>query len=133
MVEGIRHTSVMELLRSVSCMSLSTQLLALVLLLSRCYTPPANTECRRQNTTSTSYNRWPCSSCHSWVSFITLVFKLTLACCHSIKLYENRTYTPHATRSSRVKSQRQEYTEQCTTENNNIYIYNYVKNCNRTH
>ena len=43
-----------RLLRSVSCMSLSTQLLALVHLLSRCYAPAAYPECRHQNTTAIS-------------------------------------------------------------------------------
>ena len=43
-----------RLLRLVSCMSLSSQLLALVHLLSRCYAPAAYRECRRQNTTAIS-------------------------------------------------------------------------------
>ena len=55
-----RHASVMEqnlchLLCLVSCMSLRTQLLALVHLLSRCYTPAAYPECRCQSTTAISH------------------------------------------------------------------------------
>ena len=57
-VEGSCHASAMEqnlcrLLCSVSCMSLPTQLLALVHLLSRCYAPAAYPKCR-QNTTAIS-------------------------------------------------------------------------------
>ena len=53
------HHAAMEqnlchLLHSVSCMSLSTQLLALVHVLSRCYAPAAHPECRCQNTTAIS-------------------------------------------------------------------------------
>ena len=65
-----------RLLRLVSCMSLSTQLLALVHLLSRCYTPAAYPECRHQNTSYNcylSYNRCARSGCHSWLPFITVV------------------------------------------------------------
>ena len=80
------------LLCSVSCMSLSTQLLALVQLLSRCYAPAAYPECHCQNTTAISCTLDRCtrSGCHSWISFITVVIQL--ACCQSIKLYENVTY-----------------------------------------
>ena len=39
---------------SINSINLSTQLLALVHLLSRCYTPAAYPECRRQNTTAIS-------------------------------------------------------------------------------
>ena len=44
--------------------------------------------------------------------------KLTLACCQSINLYENLTYTLHVAHIYRIKLQHQEYMEQCTTENN---------------
>ena len=58
-VKGSHHASAMEqnlchLLCLVNCMSLPTQLLALVHLLSRCYAPAAYPECRRQNTTAIS-------------------------------------------------------------------------------
>ena len=43
-----------RLLRSVSCMSLPTQSLALVHLLSRCYASAAYPKYRRQNTTAIS-------------------------------------------------------------------------------
>ena len=42
------------LLRSISCMSLSTQLLTIAYLLSMCYAPAAYPECHRQNTTAIS-------------------------------------------------------------------------------
>ena len=57
-----------------------------------------------------SYNRCPRSSCHSW------------PCCQSIKLYKNHTYTSHAAIGYRIKLQHQEYSEWCTTENNNMKI-----------
>ena len=65
-----------RLQRSVSCMSLSTQLLALVYLLSMCYAPAAYPKCRRQNNCYLSYNtRCARSGCHSWLSFITVVIQ----------------------------------------------------------
>ena len=58
LVKGSHHASAMEkhlcrLLCLLSCISLSTQLLALVYLLSRCYAPAA-CQCRRQNTIAIS-------------------------------------------------------------------------------
>ena len=78
--EGSHYATAVEqnlsrLLRSVSCMNFFTQLLALVHLLSRCYTPAAYSKCRHQNTTAISCTLDRCahSDCHSWLSFITVI------------------------------------------------------------
>ena len=94
-VEGSRHASAMEqnlchLLHLVSCMKISTQLLALVHLLSRCYAPATHPECRRQNPTAISRTIGGMLR----LSFLSKLssFKVTPAC---FKLYKNFTYTPY--------------------------------------
>ena len=77
-VEGSRQASAMKQNLCLLCLvSLSTQLLALVHLLSRYYALAAYPECRSQNTTAISHtlDRCTCSGCHSWISFITVVIQ----------------------------------------------------------
>ena len=102
-VEGNCHASVMDqnlcrLLRSVNCMSLSTQLVALVYLLSRCYAPVAYPECCRQNTTAISHTLDRCapSGCHSWLSFITVIIQAHPSLLPEHQVVWNLTYALHA-------------------------------------
>ena len=108
-----------RLLHLVSCMSLSTQLLALVHLLSRHYTPACLSMSSPKHNCYLSYNRCAHSGCHSWLSFITVIIQA-----HPSLLSEHqvvrKSYTPHAACGYRIKLQHQEYTEQRVTD---IYIY----------
>ena len=119
---SIRKQNLRRLLHLVSCMSLSKQLLALYILLSKFYSPAA---CRRQSTTAISRTIGVHAPAVILALSLLSSFKLTQACCQSINLYENLTYTPHVVHGYCVKLHCQEYMERRTTENK--------KNCNGTH
>ena len=101
-----------RLLRSVSCVSLSTQLLALVHLLSRCYAPATYPKCRRQNTTATSCTIDTHALADIPGYFLSVVIQAHpgLLAEHQV-IHKNFTYTLHAAGGYYVKLQCQEYTE----------------------
>ena len=113
------------ILHLVSCMSLPTQLLALVHLLSRCCAPAAYPECGHQNTTAISctIGAQALAVISGYLSYLSS-FKLTLACCQSIKLHEILlTLHMRLAAIALIKLQHKEYAERRMTENNNYSIW----------
>ena len=79
------------------------------------------------------YNRCAYSGCHFWLSFITVVIQAHTSLLPEHQVVRNLMYTPHAACGYCIKLQRQQYTKQSMTENNNNNIIYIIIYCNRTH